>query len=93
MDRRIRLQCEGGLHLRAPSTTGKEEKSKLTQNQLHELLESDQARQLVEGAEERGYLEPAELEAFATEHNLDEEEAEQLARELTEHGVEIRQQK
>jgi len=26
----------------------------LTQNQLHELLDSDQAKALVEGAEERG---------------------------------------
>ncbi len=65
----------------------------MTQNQLHDLLESDQTRQLVEGAEERGYLEPAELEAFATEHNLDEEEAEQFARELSELGVEVRQPK
>ena len=39
----------------------------MTQNQLHELLDSDQARQLVEGAEERGYLESVELEAFDDE--------------------------
>ena len=30
----------------------------LTQNQLSELLETDQAKALVEGAEERGYVEP-----------------------------------
>ena len=35
---------------------------KLTQNQLHELLESESARSLVENAEERGFVEPAELE-------------------------------
>src|SRR5918992_2688757 len=91
MDRRIRLQCEGGLHLRAPSTTGKEEKSKLTQNQLHELLESDQARALVEGAEERGYLEPAELEAFALEHELSDVDVEDFTRELERIGLEVRE--
>jgi len=54
------------------------ERTFLTQNQLHELLDSDQARQLVEGAEERGYLEAAELEAFALEHELNEEDVEEL---------------
>jgi RNA polymerase primary sigma factor len=61
----------------------------LTQNQLHELLESDQARLLIEGAEERGFVEPAELEAFALEHDLAEEEVEQLARELETIGLEV----
>jgi RNA polymerase primary sigma factor len=61
----------------------------LTQNQLHELMESDQARQLIEGAEERGFVEPAELEAFALEHDLAEEEVEQLARELETIGIEV----
>jgi RNA polymerase primary sigma factor len=61
----------------------------LTQNQLHELLESDQARLLIEGAEERGFVEPAELEAFALEHDLGEEEVEQLSRELETIGLEV----
>ena len=61
----------------------------MTQNQLTELLESDQARTLIEGAEERGYLEPAELEAFALEHDLAEDEVEQLSRELETIGLEI----
>jgi RNA polymerase primary sigma factor len=66
---------------------GKE--SHLTQNQLHELLESDQARLLIEGAEERGFVEPAELEAFALEHDLGEDEVEQLSRELETIGLEV----
>ena len=44
----------------------------LTQNQLSELLETDQAKALVEGAEERGYVEPTELEAFALELDLND---------------------
>jgi RNA polymerase primary sigma factor len=63
----------------------------LTQNQLHELLDSDQAKALVEGAEERGYLEPAELEAFSIEHDLNENEIEELTRELERIGLEVRQ--
>ncbi len=62
----------------------------MTQNQLHELLDSDQARQLVEGAEERGYLEATELEAFALEHELNDEDVEELTRELERIGLEIR---
>jgi RNA polymerase primary sigma factor len=61
----------------------------LTQNQMHELLDSDQARSLVEGAEERGYLDAAELEAFALEHDLTEDEVEQLTRELETIGLEV----
>jgi RNA polymerase primary sigma factor len=63
----------------------------LTQNQLHELLDSDQAKALVEGAEERGHLEAAELEAFALEHDLNEAEVEELTRELERIGLEVRQ--
>jgi RNA polymerase primary sigma factor len=63
----------------------------LTQNQLHDLLESDQVRLIVEGAEERGYLEAAELEAFALEHELNDQEIEDLTRELERIGLEIRQ--
>ena len=62
----------------------------MTQNQLHELLDSDQAKVLVEGAEERGYLEAAELEAFALEHELNEDEIEELTRELERIGLEVR---
>jgi RNA polymerase primary sigma factor len=61
----------------------------LTQNQLHELFESDQARLLIEGAEERGFVEPAELEAFALEHDLADEEVELFARELETIGLEV----
>ncbi len=63
----------------------------MTQNQLHELLDSDQAKALVEGAEERGYLEPAELEAFSLEHDLNSDEIEELTRELERIGLEVRQ--
>ncbi|TML03706.1 MAG: sigma-70 family RNA polymerase sigma factor, partial [Actinobacteria bacterium] len=69
----------------------KSRKGQLTQNQLHELLDSDQAKALVEGAEERGYLEPAELEAFSLEHDLNENEVEELTRELERIGLEVRQ--
>ncbi len=61
----------------------------MTQNQLQELMETEGARSLVEGAEERGFVEPAELEAFALEHELNEEEIEQLSRELEAIGLEI----
>jgi RNA polymerase primary sigma factor len=61
----------------------------LTHQQLNELLETEQARSLVEGAEERGFIEPTELEAFAIEHDLNEEEVEQLARELEALGLDI----
>jgi len=61
----------------------------LTQNQLHELLESESARSLVENAEERGFVEPAELEAFALEHDLADEEVDLLAVELQTIGLEI----
>jgi len=63
----------------------------LTQNQVHELLDSDQARVLLENAEERGYVEPAELEAFALEHDLAEDDVEALSRELEALGLEIGQ--
>jgi RNA polymerase primary sigma factor len=59
----------------------------LTQNQLHELLETVPARTLLEGAEERGFNEPAELEAFALEQDLGDDEVEQLTREAI--GLEV----
>jgi len=53
------------------------------------LLETDQARAMVETAQERGYLEPAELEAFAIELDLNDEEVEELTAELEKKGLEI----
>jgi len=63
----------------------------LSQNQFHELLETEQARILLETAEERGYVEAADLEAFALENDLAEEDVEGLARELEAMGLEIGQ--
>jgi RNA polymerase primary sigma factor len=63
----------------------------LTPNQFQELLESEQARVLLEGAEERGYVLPAELEVFALEHDLAEEDVEALTRELEAIGLEVGQ--
>ena len=56
---------------------------------MHELLETEAARALVEGAEERGFVEPAELEAFALEHDLADDEAEQLTASSRPIGLEI----
>jgi RNA polymerase primary sigma factor len=64
---------------------------KLTQNQLSELLETEPARALLEGAEERGYLSPTELEAFALEHDLADDEVELVAQELEAKGLEVRE--
>ena len=61
----------------------------MTQNQLTELFESEQIRALIERSEERGFVEPAELEAFVLEHELNEEEAEALQRELETIGLEV----
>ena len=44
---------------------------------------------MVEGAQERGYLDPAELEAFAVELDLNDEEVEELTAELEKIGIEI----
>ena len=63
----------------------------MTQNQLTELLESEQAKVMLEGAEERGFVEQAELEALALEHDLAEDEVEQLTRELEAIGLEVGQ--
>jgi RNA polymerase primary sigma factor len=63
----------------------------LTQNQLHELLDTEQARALIERAEERGHLEAAELEAFSLEHELTAVDIEDLRRELERTGLEIRE--
>jgi RNA polymerase primary sigma factor len=61
----------------------------LTQHQLQELLETEPARTLLEGAEERGFVLPTELEAFALEHDLADDEVEQLTRELEAIGLEV----
>jgi len=58
---------------------------------LQELLESDQIRAIVEGAEERGYIDPAAIVAFAAEQDLNEQEVEELTRELERTGLEIGQ--
>ena len=63
----------------------------LTQNQLIELIESEQVKALVERSEERGFIEPAEFEAFVLEHDLNDEEQEQLTRELETLGLEVGQ--
>jgi RNA polymerase primary sigma factor len=63
----------------------------LTQNQLNELLESDQIRAIVEGAEEKGFIDPAQIEAFAAELELNDAEVEELTRELERTGLEIGQ--
>jgi RNA polymerase primary sigma factor len=55
------------------------------------LLESDQIRTIVEGAEERGFIDPAQLEAFAAELELNDQEVEELTRELERTGLEIGQ--
>ena len=61
----------------------------MTQNQLHDLLESESARSLVETAEERGYIELVDFEAFVLEHDLADDEIEQLTRELETIGLEV----
>ena len=53
------------------------------------MLESDQIRAIVEGAEERGFVDPAQLEAFAAELELNDDEVEELTRELERTGLEI----
>ena len=63
----------------------------MTPHQLQELLESEQARPFIEQGEERGHIEPIELEAFAVEHDLGEEEIEALTRELEAIGLEVRE--
>ena len=64
----------------------------MTQNQLIELFESEHVKALIERAEEHGgQLEAPELEAFVLEHDLGEEDAELLQRELEAHNIEITQ--
>jgi RNA polymerase primary sigma factor len=70
-------------------TTSRNPEEKLTQSQLHDLLETEPARVLLESSEERGFVEPAELEAFALEHDLADDEVEQLTREFEAIGLEV----
>jgi RNA polymerase primary sigma factor len=63
----------------------------VTQNQLTELLETDAARAMLDVGEERGWIEPAELEAFALEHELADVDVEELTRELERIGLEVRE--
>ena len=63
----------------------------MTQNQLTELLESEGAKAMLETGEERGWIEPAELEAFALEHELVDTDVEDLTRELERIGLEVRE--
>jgi RNA polymerase primary sigma factor len=62
----------------------------LTQNQLIELLESEHVKSLIERGEEHGgSLASTDIEAFVLEHDLGEDDAELLQRELEAHGIEI----
>src|SRR5579883_893579 len=45
---------------------------------------------MIEAGEERGWIEPAELEAFALEHELADVDVEELTRELERIGLEVR---
>src|SRR3954471_7498310 len=63
----------------------------VTQNQLTELLETEGAKAMLETGEERGWIEPAELEAFALEHELVDADVEDLTRELERIGLEVRE--
>jgi RNA polymerase primary sigma factor len=61
----------------------------VTQSWLAVLLESEAAKTMLETGEERGWIEPAELEAFAVEHQLADADVEDLTRELERIGLEI----
>jgi RNA polymerase primary sigma factor len=69
--------------------TSRNQEEKLTHSQLHDLLETEPARVLLESSEERGFVEPTELEAFALEHDLADDEVEQLTREFEAIGLEV----
>ncbi len=61
----------------------------MSQNSVHEVLDTQAGRQLLEIAEERGYVEPAELEALALELDLGDEEVAEVTHELETIGLEI----
>ena len=53
------------------------------------MLETDQARALVERSEERGWIEPVDFEAFTLEHELNDQEVEEITREFERIGLEV----
>ena len=61
----------------------------MSQNSVHEALDTQAGRHLLEIAEERGYVEPAELEAFVLELDLGDEEMAEVTHELETLGLEI----
>ena len=61
----------------------------MSQNSVHEALDTQAGRHLLEIAEERGYVEPAELEALALELDLGDEEMAEVTHELETVGLEI----
>jgi RNA polymerase primary sigma factor len=61
----------------------------VSQNSVHEVLDTQAGRHLLEIAEERGYVEPAELEALALELDLGDEEMAEVTHELETIGLEI----
>ena len=80
----------GPLRTHARRRVRKEVIGNLTQNQLQELLESDPVRALVEASEEQGFIEATTLETFGQEHELNEQDLEQLRHELVSIGFEIK---
>ncbi|MFN0153281.1 MAG: sigma-70 family RNA polymerase sigma factor [Gaiella sp.] len=61
----------------------------MTQNQLIELLESEQLKTIIERSEERGWVDPAELDQLAQEQDLAEDEVETIKHELEAMGLDI----
>jgi RNA polymerase primary sigma factor len=63
----------------------------MMQSRMFDLLESEAAKTMRETGEERGWIEPAELEAFAAEHELDDPDVEDFTRELERIGLDVRE--
>jgi len=61
----------------------------VSQNSVHDVLDTQAGRHLLENAEERGYVEPAELEALALELDLGDEEVAEVTHELETIGLEV----
>jgi RNA polymerase primary sigma factor len=61
----------------------------LTQNPVHDVLDTQAGRHLLESAEERGYVEAAELEALALELDLGDDEIAEVTHELETIGLEV----
>jgi RNA polymerase primary sigma factor len=80
---------ERRLTVEKPHKSRKDEEGQLTANQISELLETEGARTLVEAAEERGFVETTDLEAFALEHDLADDDVEKLTRELEAIGLDV----